>query len=83
MCVFISTSSRLDSRLPARPTAHSQPGIVYLGVGWSLSMSALEPLHAFIYSSRLDSRMSARPFNLGASQLGIRDPGYLDTGVGV
>ena len=66
MCVFISTSSRLDSRLSARPTAHSQPGIVYLGVGWSLPMSALEPLRAFIYSSRLDSRLSARPFIVGA-----------------
>ena len=55
-CLFRRTI-RLDDRCYSG--AHRG---VYLGVGWTLPMSELEPLHAFIYSIRLDDRLSVRPF---------------------
>lgn len=54
--------------LSAHPKV-SLTGEVYLGAGWSLPMSALGPLRAFICSSRLDSRLSIRPFCGGAHGL--------------
>ena len=62
MCLFISTTVRLGSHLSAWPTVVCWSHGLFTRVGWTLVMSALELLRAFIYSSRLDSRLSVQPF---------------------
>ena len=61
---------------------------LFTRAGWTLVMSALEPLRAFIYSSRLDSRLSVRPFCriamfyvAGGWSLALSGVGALFTGI--